>query len=688
MGVGLRFKSISIYNLALAVPLILAVSLSVAWFMIPNMVLEDARDAARQSAVQTIRQFKIIRGYYTKNVVAKAKATGALIPSIDHVGKKGAIPLPATLIHDLSSLLARENATLGLYSAYPFPNRKDRVQDDFMKEAWAYLSKNEQEVFTREEMRNGKTILRVAVADVLNAEACVSCHNAHPLTPKNDWKMGDVRGIFEVGTNINPAIHRATDIQRMLLIGVFLACLVSLILFKLSKRAKLYVDEIEVAHRETESAREAALIMSLEDPLTNLPNRRAFAEYIENLDRVGFSVLLVDLDRFKIVNDVYGHEAGDNVICKAAERLKAVVGELGIVARLGGDEFGIVYCDKKGMPELLAKEIIASIEQPIEFGGVRAEISASIGIAFAPDHGKDMQSLLRAADLAMYNVKKNGRAGWHIFNERLIQEMQERARLENDVFEAVRQSQFKPFFQPVVNIQTNKIHGFEVLARWEHPGLGEIQPDCYLSIIEQSGLASRFTAEMLRQACRAAKDWSQDIKLSLNISVSEVCDPATPIRLMSILADEHFSPNRLEIEIAETALLIDFDVAKQVISTLRGAGISVLLDNFGAGYSSLGYLKDLEVDGLKIDRSVVLPMGKSKECEKIVYSIISLAQKLGLQPVVEGIENADILERVRNKGEVFGQGYFYSEALPASKVEEIFREQINDENKVLERFAS
>ena len=283
-GLIVQLRKINIYNLALAVPLLLAISLAIACFVIPNMIIEDARDAAGQSAVQTVRQFKIIRGYYTKNVVSKAKATGALTPSIEHVGIPGAIPLPATLIHDLSTLLAEENTTMSLYSAYPFPNRKDRVMDGFMNEAWAYLSVNPTKVFKRNEMYNGKSILRVAVADVFTAKGCVSCHNEHLDSPKTDWKLGDVRGIMEVGTNINQAVRAASDIKNFLLIGVFLALLVSFIMVKFGNRAKQHMREIEEAHLETETARQEAHEMSLQDPLTGLPNRRAFSVHIKELD--------------------------------------------------------------------------------------------------------------------------------------------------------------------------------------------------------------------------------------------------------------------------------------------------------------------------------------------------------------------------------------------------------------------
>ncbi len=220
------------WKLIVPVPLAIIVGLSLAWFLIPGMVVENAKDIATRSALQTATQFKTIRSYYTKNVVKKAKQSGALIPTIDHVGNPKAIPLPATMIHDLSKLLAHNDTTMTLYSAFPFPERRDRTLDKFQQQAWAFLTRNPDKVFKRQEQRDGKTIMRVAVADKMVAEGCVSCHNSHPETPKNDWKLGDVRGVLEVNADITPALAAANDIKNQIIFGIFLAgLLISGVLF-------------------------------------------------------------------------------------------------------------------------------------------------------------------------------------------------------------------------------------------------------------------------------------------------------------------------------------------------------------------------------------------------------------------------------------------------------------------------
>jgi methyl-accepting chemotaxis protein len=231
------FKNSIIFKLALPVPIVILLCLAIAWFVIPKVVVNNALDAATQSALQTAKQFKIIRGYYTTNVIKKAKASGALKPSIDHADIPGTIPLPATLIHDLSKLLAAENTTMALYSAFPFPNRNERVMDDFQKSAWTFLSKNPDQVFKREETINGHTVMRIAIADKMAAQGCVDCHNAHPQTPKNDWKLGDVRGVLEIDSNVDQALLAASDLKNTILIGIFLAGLAVLAVVILGARA-------------------------------------------------------------------------------------------------------------------------------------------------------------------------------------------------------------------------------------------------------------------------------------------------------------------------------------------------------------------------------------------------------------------------------------------------------------------
>lgn len=444
-----------------------------------------------------------------------------------------------------------------------------------------------------------------------------------------------------------------------------------------SREYQRHLEELERAQKKTEAAHETVSAISRQDPLTELANRRVFSDELDYLthltgpEKHSFAVFLIDLDRFKPINDIYGHQAGDETICEVANRLEKLLGETSTVARLGGDEFGIIVKNDDSGQEIIvrvekvAETIINAIRQPIKGDGFEAEIGASIGISLFPKHGDSSESLFRAADVAMYHVKKNGRGSWIVYDEEMGKKLKARALLEEQTRRAVRNEDIQPWFQPIVDLKTGKISGFEILARWEHPELGSVAPDTFLPVIEQFGLMKDFTASMLRRACLARRDWPQDITLALNVSAGEICDPTMPVRLMNILAECEFLPTRLEIEVTESALLQDLDTAKQVISSLRESGIRVLLDDFGTGYAGLNYLREFSLDCLKIDRSFINSMTDNPVSKRIVRSILSLARELDLDTVAEGIEDGETHELVKLIGGSYGQGYFYGKAVPA-----------------------
>ncbi|MFK5980301.1 MAG: EAL domain-containing protein [Rhizobiaceae bacterium] len=450
---------------------------------------------------------------------------------------------------------------------------------------------------------------------------------------------------------------------------------------KASREYQRHLEELGRAQKKTEAAHETANAISRQDPLTELANRRVFSDELERLTETKgqaedcFAVLLIDLDRFKPINDIYGHQAGDQTICEVANRLEKLLGETSTVARLGGDEFGVIVKDDDSghgiaaRVKKIAEEIVDAIGQTVIGDGFEAEISASIGISLYPQHGNLSELLFRAADVAMYHVKKNGRGSWKIYEEGMGKKLKTRALLEEQTRRAVRNEEIQPWFQPVVDLKTGKISGFEILARWEHPELGAIAPDTFLPVIEQFGLMKEFTASMLRRACLARHDWPQDTTLALNVSAGEICDPTMPVRLMNILSECGFLPTRLEIEVTESALLQDLDTAKNVISNLRESGIRVLLDDFGTGYAGLNYLREFSLDCLKIDRSFINSMTNNPVSKKIVRSILSLARELDLDTIAEGIEDGETHELVKLIGGSYGQGYFYGKAMPAHEAQ-------------------
>ncbi|MDR3473461.1 MAG: EAL domain-containing protein [Devosia sp.] len=437
---------------------------------------------------------------------------------------------------------------------------------------------------------------------------------------------------------------------------------------------------LEQAQAATQAAQEQAQALARHDALTGLPNRRVFSAELQTaLAHVqagsgNCSVFSVDLDRFKQVNDLQGHPVGDLVLCEVALRLRKAVRDGDTVARLGGDEFAIITpTGTQGHPELeirLAQRLIDLLCAPMQFGATQVEIGASVGIASAPANGTDADDLLRAADIALYRAKNDGRSTFRFFEQSMDQELRAQAALEADLRRAVSEGAIKAHYQPLVDINENRIYGFEVLARWEHPERGWVPPATFIPLAERLGLMAALTASLLHQACRDALQWDASIILSVNISAVQLRDAALPTQLLTILNEEGFPPSRLEIEITETALVSDLETARQVLSALQSIGIKVSLDDFGTGYSSLYHLREIKFDKVKIDRSFVESMEENSESLKIVDSILSLAKSIGLPAVAEGIENQQVLQRLTDRGCEFGQGYLFGKAMTAEKATE------------------
>ena len=437
---------------------------------------------------------------------------------------------------------------------------------------------------------------------------------------------------------------------------------------------------LEEAHRAAEEAQLRAQALARHDPLTGLANRRVLAEDLEralaSVDRfeATFAVLLIDLDRFKPVNDIYGHAAGDVVLCEIADRLKATVRKTDSLSRIGGDEFAIVCSLEAQSPEtseeiiLFAERVLNAVRAPIKLTESSVEVDASIGIAFAPADGRDAEALLRAADIAMYRAKRTGRGTFRFYERSMDDELRARAALEADVRQAVASGAIVPHYQPLVDLQSGRAVGFEVLARWKDAEKGDIPPSVFIPVIEHIGLVSAFTWSILRRACLDAKKWPGELALSINVSPTQLTDPAFATRLLTVLHETEFSPKRLEIEITETALLNDLATVKTILAAVQALGVKVALDDFGTGYSSLYHLRELTLDRIKIDRSFIQSIKEDPESRKIVNGILGMAKSLNLPTTAEGIEDADICIRMTALGCEIGQGFFFAKAMPAEAV--------------------
>jgi len=410
------------------------------------------------------------------------------------------------------------------------------------------------------------------------------------------------------------------------------------------------------------------------DSLTKLANRFQMAEWLDkilNAPRVqsrNCAVFLLDLDRFKQVNDTMGHPAGDALLRQVADRLRIAVGNLGRVGRLGGDEFQVILPGHSPREKLaaLAQRIIENLSQPYSIDGSRVTIGASIGIAVCPDDCATSEEIIRNADLALYAAKDGGRGRHHFYAEDLHSDAKERQQLEQDLRDAIAAGNLELFYQPQVRTTTEQITGFEALLRWKHPVHGYLSPAKFIPIAEDSGLVAAIGEWALRTACRDLASWPHNVRVAVNVSPLQFANPALPAIVTSAIASAGISASRLELEITESVFLNDDKATETMFAALKGVGVRLALDDFGTGYSSLGYLKKAPFDKIKIDQSFVRgATQKGSRNGAIITAIVSLAEALGMETTAEGVETLDELDLIRLLGCSHVQGYIYERPLTA-----------------------
>jgi diguanylate cyclase (GGDEF)-like protein len=429
----------------------------------------------------------------------------------------------------------------------------------------------------------------------------------------------------------------------------------------------------DVTERRKAEARVAH--MAQHDALTDLTNRVLFREKMEaGLARVSaqgssMAVLCLDLDNFKTVNDRLGHAIGDRLLCWVADRLRECVGENDTVARLGGDEFAVLQSGPQPeSAERLARRLVEIISRPPPFDDQRAHSGISIGIAIAPTDGIEAEHLMKCADLALYRAKERGRGTYEFFRSEMEQQARTRHLLETDLRGALEAGEFHLVYQPQIRLGTGELTGFEALLRWNSPKRGSIGPAEFIPIAEETGLIVPIGEWVLRTACATAAQWPSFVRIAINLSPVQFRSRGLASMVTSALAATGLAPDRLELEITESALLQDDTATIAILHQLRSLGIRVSMDDFGIGYSSLSYLRKFPFDKIKIDRSFIGTLGESAGSEAIVRIIASLGANLGMETTAEGIETPEQLELVRQAGCTEAQGFHFSRPCAASDV--------------------
>jgi diguanylate cyclase (GGDEF)-like protein len=446
------------------------------------------------------------------------------------------------------------------------------------------------------------------------------------------------------------------------------------------RRTTVLSDEVDVYRQAEVRAKHLAIT----DPLTNLFNRRAVkektAELTQRASRRGKSVafLMLDLDGFKKINDLYGHDSGDQLLREVADRMRDTVPPSSILARLGGDEFGICMVFEPEFPETVdrvAEDLIEILSRPITIGDADHSITASIGIARPEMDCESIDMLIRRADIALYAAKKNGRNGFCWFESGMEVELRTRNSLEADIRAAIPNDEFVPYFEQQIDLATGELSGFEMLARWVSPVRGLIPPDEFIPVAEETGMIGDLSLGIIRKSMLEAKNWDQNLTISVNISPVQLKDPWLAQKIVKLLVETGFPANRLEVEITESSLFKNLSLAQSIVGSLKNQGIRIALDDFGTGYSSLAHLRALPFDRIKIDRSFVSTMNQNPESAAIVNAISGLGASLGVPITAEGIENEALMTKLRELGCTKGQGWFYGQPLSIDGVRALLAER-------------
>lgn len=421
-------------------------------------------------------------------------------------------------------------------------------------------------------------------------------------------------------------------------------------------------------------------ILAQFDPLTGLPNRRLFNDRLSqavrraNRDRTQIAVMFLDLDKFKEINDSLGHETGDRALMEAAARIRNCLRETDTVARISGDEFTVIleHLTDGGQAAVVAQKMLEAVSRAFSFYGVEYILTTSIGIALYPQDATEVDSLLRAADLAMYEAKQLGRNNYQFFQKEINVRTLEAISLKNDLRMALKRNELSLHYQPQVDVETGQIIGLEALIRWCHPTLGMVSPARFIPMAEEAGLITNIGTWVLDTACRQLKAW-QDLgmqlgRVAVNLSVKQLKDPGIVTIIRQTLADTGLAAHCLEIEITEGILIEDIQSSITLLNELKAMGIKIALDDFGTGYSSLSYLKSLPLDVIKMDGSFVRHLTTNTKDAVLARTIISLAHSLNLDVIAEGVETEAQLSELQENACYYVQGYLFSRPLPVEEI--------------------
>ena len=449
-------------------------------------------------------------------------------------------------------------------------------------------------------------------------------------------------------------------------------------------------EQLRVELAERKKAEEQLAYTALHDPLTDLPNRVLFLDRLSHViersrrhKHLKYSVIFIDLDRFKVVNDSLGHNVGDLLLIESARRLSACVRSEDTVARLGGDEFVILLegMEKSNDYLLVADRIQQELAAPADLGGHKAFISTSMGIVLGSERYERPDDVLRDADIAMYRAKRQGRGRYTVFDTSMLEGVMSRLELETDLRKALENKEFLVCYQPILDLDTQRIEGFEALLRWQHPTRGLILPEDFIPLAEEAGLIVPIGYWVLDEACRQLKIWQDDhpqepsLTMNVNLSTRQCVEIDLIEKISDVLEKHDLDTASLKLELTESLIIEDSEYVTTMLSRLRELGIEVQIDDFGTGYSSMGYLHKLPIDTLKIDRTFIGQLGKTHNGKEIVHAILALAHSLGMKVIAEGVETEEQFNKLKEMNCEYAQGFLFARPLDGQKASELLEKK-------------
>ena len=501
-------------------------------------------------------------------------------------------------------------------------------------------------------------------------------HPADRLT--RDFRANTAIAFAALGAFVFGGIELAPHLASMTiaeanpnLVGAFILN-IALILFAWRRSI-----DLRVALDKLDAVESGSYVLTYKDELTKLFNRRYFNEHLETLagaDCSRLTLVLVDIDHFKRVKDQHGHAACDQLLAQCAGLIEKAAPQAACCARLGGDEFAVLLEGDAALPEAataLAGRLLEAFRVPIAMGATNVGVSVSVGLSSLDETCPDARLLLRRSDIALHEAKRRGRDGFAWFDNAMELELARRNAVEADMRLGLVEGQFVPYFQPLVDIGSGELKGFEVLVRWMHPTRGIVEPDGFIPLAEKVGLIPDLSFAVMRQALLVARPWPAHLTIAVNISPVQFRDPILAQRILKLVAETGFPAHRLELEITESAIVDNTALALATITSLKNQGIRISLDDFGTGYASLAQLRSLPFDRIKIDRSFIASLLRDEQSEAFVRSIVTLGQSLRLPITAEGIETSQIYARVCELGCTDAQGWLFGKAMSVDDVEHL-----------------